>query len=84
MDTETNTVTVVLTSPNREYNVRFETLYSSGFRHPDHRFEWTRSEFQEWAKEIAERFHYRVQIVPVGPEDEQVGAPSQMGVFDRV
>ena len=41
--------TVVLTTPNREYNVTWETLPAGQFRHPDHRFEWTRQEFQDWA-----------------------------------
>jgi 3' terminal RNA ribose 2'-O-methyltransferase Hen1 len=75
--------TVVLTTPNREYNVRWEALPADQFRHTDHRFEWTRREFQEWAGRIAERFGYSVRFLPVGPEDEAVGAPTQMGVFER-
>jgi hypothetical protein len=31
--------TVVLTTPNREYNVKWETLPARKFRHCDHRFE---------------------------------------------
>ena len=73
--------TVVLTTPNREYNVTWETLGAGRFRHPDHRFEWTRQEFQDWAKGIALRFGYTVRFVAVGPEDEKLGAPTQMGVF---
>ncbi len=75
--------TVVLTTPNREYNAMWETLGAGRFRHPDHRFEWTRPEFQDWAAGIAARFGYSVRFVPVGPEDEKVGAPTQMAVFDR-
>ena len=38
---------VVVTTPNQEYNQLFETLASGSFRHPDHRFEWTRTEFAD-------------------------------------
>jgi len=75
--------TVVLTTPNREYNVTWETLPAGQFRHPDHRFEWTRQEFQDWAQAVAGRFGYTVRFVAVGPEDEKLGAPTQMGVFHR-
>jgi 3' terminal RNA ribose 2'-O-methyltransferase Hen1 len=75
--------TVVLTTPNREYNVKWETLPAGKFRHRDHRFEWTRAEFQSWAGEVAQRFGYTVRFLAVGPEDAVVGAPTQMGVFDR-
>lgn len=73
--------TVVLTTPNAEYNVRFETLPAGKFRHKDHRFEWTRGEFKAWAEQVAERFGYTVRLLPVGEEDAEVGAPTQMGVF---
>ena len=75
--------TVVLTTPNREYNVIWETLGAGRFRHPDHRFEWTREEFQQWANGIAVRFGYAVRFVSVGPDDAAVGPPTQMGVFQR-
>ena len=71
--------TVVLTTPNREYNVTWETLPAGKFRHPDHRFEWTRQEFQDWATGIAERFGYAVRFLPVGPEHPELGSPTQMG-----
>src|SRR5205807_9606091 len=58
--------TVVLTTPNREYNVKWETVGAERFRHPDHRFEWTRQEFRDWAMAIAERFGYAVRFVDVG------------------
>lgn len=74
--------TVVLTTPNREYNVMWETLPADQLRHADHRFEWTRSEFQTWATGIADQFGYSVRFLPVGPEDKAVGAPTQMGVFE--
>jgi 3' terminal RNA ribose 2'-O-methyltransferase Hen1 len=75
--------TVVLTTPNAEYNVKWETLPAGKLRHKDHRFEWSRAEFQAWASQIGERFGYSVRFLPVGPEDAVVGAPTQMGVFQR-
>lgn len=75
--------TVVITTPNSEYNVKFETLPPGQFRHKDHRFEWTRAQFQQWSNQVAERFQYRVRFLPVGEEDPQLGAPTQMGVFTR-
>jgi 3' terminal RNA ribose 2'-O-methyltransferase Hen1 len=75
--------TVVVTTPNREYNVRWESLPAGDFRHPDHRFEWTRAEFAAWAAAVAGRHGYRVRLLPVGPEDPEVGPPTQMGVFER-
>jgi 3' terminal RNA ribose 2'-O-methyltransferase Hen1 len=71
--------TVVLTTPNAEYNVKFETLPAGQFRHRDHRFEWTREQFQKWANGIGERFGYTVECKPVGEEDQQVGAPNADG-----
>jgi 3' terminal RNA ribose 2'-O-methyltransferase Hen1 len=73
--------TVALTTPNREYNVRFAGLPAGQFRHRDHRFEWTRREFEDWAGEQAGRFGYSVRFLPIGPEDPEVGAPTQMAVF---
>jgi 3' terminal RNA ribose 2'-O-methyltransferase Hen1 len=75
--------TVVLTTPNREYNTMWESLPSGNFRHPDHRFEWSRQEFQDWANRIAEQHGYSVQFLPVGPLNESVGSPTQMGVFEK-
>lgn len=74
--------TVVLTTPNREYNVVWESLPAGEMRHSDHRFEWSRAEFQAWADGVAERFGYSVRYLPVGPEHADVGAPSQMAVFE--
>jgi 3' terminal RNA ribose 2'-O-methyltransferase Hen1 len=75
--------TVVITTPNAEYNAKFETLPAGQFRHKDHRFEWTRAEFQDWSARIAQRFGYTPRFLPVGEEDSQLGAPTQMGVFSR-
>jgi 3' terminal RNA ribose 2'-O-methyltransferase Hen1 len=74
---------VVLTTPNAEYNVRFASLPAGRMRHKDHRFEWTRAEFEAWARGVGERHGYGVRFEPVGPMDEAVGAPTQMAVFSR-
>lgn len=73
--------TVIITTPNSEYNVRFETLPAGKMRHPDHRFEWTRAQFQEWATGIAARFGYNARFLTIGTVDEEVGSPTQMGIF---
>ncbi|MEU1463201.1 3' terminal RNA ribose 2'-O-methyltransferase Hen1 [Streptomyces sp. NPDC005727] len=73
--------TVVVTTPNVEYNVRWETLPAGHVRHGDHRFEWTREEFRAWAAAVAGRHGYEVGFVPVGPDDPEVGPPTQMAVF---
>ena len=74
---------VIVTTPNVEYNALFPTLPAGKLRHRDHRFEWTRSEFETWANRMASRFGYTVRIQPVGPVDEALGAPTQMGIFTR-
>ncbi|MFF4269841.1 3' terminal RNA ribose 2'-O-methyltransferase Hen1 [Streptomyces sp. NPDC001536] len=76
--------TVLVTTPNVEYNVRWETLPAGHVRHGDHRFEWTREEFRTWAAAVAERHGYDVEFVPVGPDDPEVGPPTQMAVFHAV
>ena len=75
--------TVIVTTPNIEYNVRFEGLPAGKLRHRDHRFEWTRQEFQTWATGVAARFRYTVTFAGIGSEDAEVGAPTQMGIFKR-
>jgi len=74
---------VVLTTPNVEYNPRFESLPAGMFRHKDHRFEWTRAQFGQWAQKIGERYGYAVRFLSVGTEDAEVVAPTQMAVFER-
>ena len=63
--------------------MKFENLQGGRFRHKDHRFEWTRDEFQSWATHISERFGYTVAFHPIGPTTEDVGAPTQMAVFTQ-
>ena len=74
---------VVLTTPNREYNVMFEGLPAGKFRHADHRFEWTRAEFAAWCAGVCSRAGYAVRLAPLGDEDPALGGPSQMAVFTR-
>lgn len=74
---------IVLTTPNREYNVKFENLPAGKFRHADHRFEWTRAEFGSWCEGVCARFGYTARLAPLGDTDPQLGGPSQMAVFAR-
>lgn len=76
-------VTVLITTPNIEYNPRFETLPAGSLRHRDHRFEWTRAQFRAWAAGVAERHGYQVEHRGIGPDDPEVGSPTQMAVFTR-
>lgn len=73
--------TVVVTTPNVEYNVRWETLPAGHSRHADHRFEWTRAEFRAWARAVADRHGYTAEFRSVGPDDPEVGPPTQMALF---
>ncbi len=75
--------TVVITTPNAEYNAKWESLPAGAFRHRDHRFEWTRDEFRSWATGVAQRFRYTVRFLPVGLEDPELGAPTHMGAFSH-
>ncbi|MEU4601948.1 3' terminal RNA ribose 2'-O-methyltransferase Hen1 [Kribbella sp. NPDC023972] len=72
---------VVVTTPNSEYNVRFDSLPAGTFRHPDHRFEWTRPEFAHWASQVADMYGYSVEFRPVGAVDPEVGPPTQLALF---
>lgn len=72
---------MIVTTPNIEYNVKFENLPAGKLRHKDHRFEWTRSQFQAWANKIVEKFGYAVELQAIGEEDTEVGSPTQMAVF---
>lgn len=73
--------TIVMTTPNREYNAKFETMAAGAFRHKDHRFEWTRAEFQEWANRVASQHAYTVSFLSIGEEDVALGSPTQMAIF---
>jgi len=74
---------LIVTTPNREFNSRFERLPADTLRHRDHRFEWTREELANWATGVADRFGYTVSFGAVGPEDPELGAPTQLARFER-
>lgn len=73
--------TIILTTPNREYNAVWENLSQGRMRHSDHRFEWTRSEFRNWAEKLAQQTNYTVAFYTIGPDSASLGSPTQMGVF---
>lgn len=75
---------VIITTPNVEYNAKFEGMAPGSMRHKDHRFEWDRATFETWAKGIAERHQYTVRFEPIGPVDETLGAPSQAAIFSKL
>jgi 3' terminal RNA ribose 2'-O-methyltransferase Hen1 len=72
---------IIVTTPNREYNVNFQGLAPGTFRHSDHRFEWTRDEFGAWCGRQADRFGYAVEYFPIGDEDPRTGPPTQLALF---
>jgi 3' terminal RNA ribose 2'-O-methyltransferase Hen1 len=74
--------TVIVTTPNAEYNALFDGLPAGSLRHADHRFEWTRAEFARWAHGVAARHGYRTEVSGIGP-DTSLGCPSQLAVFRR-
>ena len=75
--------TVIVTTPNAEYNVRFEALPSGMMRHRDHRFEWGRAEFRSWAQRAGDAYGYAVRHLPVGTEDPEAGPPTQLAIFTK-
>lgn len=75
--------TVIVTTPNADHNALFLNLPVGKFRHPDHRFEWTREEFRAWVSEVEERFGYAARIEGIGADHDVHGPPTQMAVFTR-
>ena len=73
--------TVIISTPNKEYNTHYSRLLEGDVRHKDHRFEWTRQEFKAWSQKIASQYGYSVRFVQIGETDEKYGSPTQMGVF---
>jgi len=80
---EARPATVVVTTPNAEYNSLFPNLAAGALRHPDHRFEWTRAQFEGWAEKVGSTYGYRPAFAGIGRPDESLGAPTQMAVFTR-
>jgi 3' terminal RNA ribose 2'-O-methyltransferase Hen1 len=75
--------TIVVTTPNIEYNAKYPNLAAGKLRHTDHRFEWTRAQFREWSERVAKAYGYAVRFLPIGDEDRDLGSPTQMAVFSR-
>jgi 3' terminal RNA ribose 2'-O-methyltransferase Hen1 len=73
---------LVITTPNREYNTHFEGMKEGQLRHRDHRFEWTRAEFEGWCRDAANLHGYTVKFSGIGTEMPDTGAPTQMAIFD--
>lgn len=77
---------VIFTTPNREFNVLFDRPVGE-FRHPDHKFEFTRAECRQWAQKIVDTYpSYDFQIYGIGAPPEgvpDVGFASQMIIFQR-
>ena len=75
--------TVIITTPNAEYNRSYPGMEDGSFRHTDHRFEWTRKKFQTWANSVADQYGYDVLFKNIGVIDEVLGSPTQMGIFTK-
>lgn len=78
-----NPNTVVITTPNIEYNLKLQGVIGSRFRSDEHKFEWTRTESQSWAHRVVSLYPYLVGFEPIGGEDSQLGSPTQMAIFTR-
>ncbi|KAG5874738.1 hypothetical protein JTB14_011979 [Gonioctena quinquepunctata] len=76
----------IVTTPNADFNVLFSSD-SKRMRHYDHKFEWDRAQFEEWATNIVSRFpDYTVSFSGIGEGPsgtEHLGGCSQMAVFVR-
>jgi 3' terminal RNA ribose 2'-O-methyltransferase Hen1 len=75
--------TIVLTTPNREYNIKWENVGTERLRHKDHRFEWTREEFKTWATQVSQKCGYQIRFLSIGDADATLGSPTQMCIFTR-
>jgi len=72
-----------MTTPNREYNPLFD-LAPGEFREPDHKFEWDRMKFRQWASGVAKRNGYEVSFGGIGDLHPELGHPSQTATFERL
>jgi hypothetical protein len=73
---------LIVTTPNREYNEVYR-MNQQEMRHGDHRFEWSRSEFQERCEQWIVEAPYSVALKGIGEEVEGFGQPTQMAIFTR-
>ncbi|CAJ1935878.1 unnamed protein product [Sphenostylis stenocarpa] len=91
---------LIVSTPNFEYNVVLQKsnspaqeqeeldektlLQSCKFRNHDHKFEWTRAQFTQWASDLAARHNYKVEFSGVGGSaDVEPGYASQIALFKR-
>eukprot|EP01100_Stratorugosa_tubuloviscum_P006223 TRINITY_DN2694_c0_g2_i2.p1 TRINITY_DN2694_c0_g2~~TRINITY_DN2694_c0_g2_i2.p1 ORF type:complete len:270 (-),score=94.81 TRINITY_DN2694_c0_g2_i2:27-791(-) len=76
---------IVISTPNKEFN-QLWNMQDNEFRHSDHKFEWTRSEFNNWCNSICQRYSYYVKIDGVGIAKNRldVGFCTQIAVFERI
>ena len=75
--------TVIITTPNKEYNALYSWLNGKGLRYSDHRFEMSRSEFKGWAEDICGQYGYSVSFEQIGASDSILGAPTQLALFNK-
>lgn len=75
--------TVIVTTPNIEYNVLYP-IPPGQLRDPDHRFEWSRQAFQQWAEQAAQKYGYTVELKGIGDEFYDLGTPTQIGIFRKI
>ncbi len=71
---------VVVTTPNAEFNPLLG-VPPHRFRHPDHRFEWSRSRFRQWCSRAARSAGYAVTFQDIAGRHPDLGGASQMAVF---
>ena len=74
---------VMVTTPNAEYNAKFENMDPGQMRHADHRFEWSRGEFKQWIDRVCESYPYEAEVQGIGPSDDNLGCPTQMAIFRK-
>lgn len=88
---------LIVSTPNYEYNPILqrsampnkeeepeENAGPCKFRNHDHKFEWTRAQFQHWATGLAASHSYSVEFSGVGGSGEEPGYASQIAVFRRM
>ncbi|OVA08041.1 RNA-binding protein Lupus La [Macleaya cordata] len=90
---------LIVSTPNYEYNPILQKSSISNrdeetdeknsslpcrFRNHDHKFEWTREQFNCWAFDLASRHNYTVEFSGVGGSaDAEPGFASQIAVFRK-
>lgn len=64
-------------------DVEGKSVLACKFRNDDHKFEWTRKQFSDWALKLASQYGYNVEFSGVGGSGEEPGFASQIAVFKR-